>query len=50
MLLQLTLCDLPRVLIANNLHVDGFPGRREEDTFDEVLVHPRLQLAHPKDV
>lgn len=40
--------NLPGVLVANNLDIDGLVGAGTEDTLDEVLVHPRLKLTHPE--
>ncbi len=39
--------SLPGVLIADDLDVDSLAGGGEENTLDEVLVHPRLKLTHP---
>ena len=40
--------NLPRVLVADDLDIDSLAGRGEEDALDEILVHPRLKLTHPK--
>ena len=37
----------PRVLVANNLDIDGLVRAGTEHALDEVLVHPWLKLAHP---
>lgn len=37
----------PRVLVANNLDIDGLVRAGTEHTLNEVLVHPGLKLAHP---
>jgi len=36
------------VLVTDNLNIDGFTGGRKEDTLDEVLIHPGLELSHPE--
>jgi hypothetical protein len=37
-----------RVFVTNDLYIDRLGGRGEKDSLDEILVHPRLELAHPK--
>ena len=41
--------NLPGVLVANNLDIDGLVRAGTEHALDEVLVHPWLKLAHPKE-
>jgi hypothetical protein len=36
------------VLLADDLDVDSLAGGGEENTLDEVHVHPRLKLTHPE--
>lgn len=40
--------SITRVLVADDLNIDSFMGRRHKNTLDEVLIHPRLELSHPK--
>jgi hypothetical protein len=37
-----------RILVADDLNVHIFMSRRQEDALDEVLIHPRFKLTHPK--
>ncbi len=39
---------IPRVLVADHLDVDSLASGGKEDTLDEVLVHPGLELTHPQ--
>lgn len=39
--------NLPRVAVANDLHVNGISGLVLEKSLDELLIHPVVKLAHP---
>lgn len=39
--------SLPRVTIANDLYVYGVAGLVLEQSLDELLIHPVVELAHP---
>lgn len=43
-----TVTGITRVLVTDHLDIDSLTSSRKEDTLDEVLVHPRLELAHPE--
>jgi hypothetical protein len=40
--------DLPRVAVADDLDLNILTEQGREDVLDEVLIHPRLHLAHPE--
>jgi hypothetical protein len=39
---------ITRVLVADDLNVHTFMSRRQENSLDKVLVHPRFKLTHPQ--
>jgi len=40
--------SVSRVLVADDLDINSLASSREEDALNEVLIHPRFELSHPK--